>query len=631
MSSRAIRRAQQQLEEEQRAANAAAQHQNSDGTDEHEESEEEEEPRRALSKLNPFDMLNDAGDDEHDDTAEDEPEEEEEVDNECETTADVKKSQQTPTKKQGKKKKKSKAKAKVNTSEPSPENDATLLNPTPAAATISDLSPLNAVLAIETQHLHVINEMRRLFGRVVDQPNTTADEGNPEPRRRRQRGRGQAPENQRERGGLANLGWRRNIFIKGQENWPKAPSGGLSMEKVGPWSECSFNKTNKDKDAVEFRFVHNKNYQSVQQTFVLCVERSDVQGIMNILQENPYHIASLLQMSEVAKSESDHARAGDYLERALFSFGRAAHSTFSTALSSGTARLDFSRPENRELWLAAWRYIQNLGMRGTWRTAYEWTKLLLAIDPENDPYRMSLLIDQIAIRARQFEGYIKISTKGFLHKPLEMLKHHFPNILPSTALAYHHFNNVDEARTQLRAAVIHTPWVFSRLYKALNLDPIPASIWGSIAPTDIAHLLSEVYVIGSKDIWNTPENTSFLTSIVSSIDRSEVELTYMEEQPIYVTEARHTLLLHNTALDVLVPAMFREVYVSYDPLPPKENKQSYALPTSLDRPSVAPSEVPEVANNEERILPSDTEDGVPLLLGFWNPPRGLDPQQDPAV
>ncbi|KAI9759975.1 MAG: hypothetical protein M1835_000266 [Candelina submexicana] len=600
MSSRAIRRAQQQLEEEQRATLASAQHQNSNGTDEHEDSEEEA-PQRPSSNLNPFDMLNDAGDDEQDATAQEESEEEHDDgdgDNEDEeTTTDAQKNQKTTTKKKNKKKKKSKAKASTSTPAVSPENDATPPAPKPSTAP-EDHSQLDAVLAIETQHLHVMNEMRRLFGRVVDQPSATGGDDNPEARRRRQRGRGQAQESG-QRGGLASLGWRHNIFIKGQDNWPKAPSGGLSMEKVGPWVECPSSKASKEDTAVEYRFVHNKNYQAIQQTFVLCVERSDVQGIMNILHENPYHIASLLQLSEVAKSQSDHARAGDFLERALFSFGRAAHSTFNTALTSGTARLDFTRPENREFWLAAWRYIENLGMKGTWRTAYEWAKLLLAIDPENDPYRMSLVIDQIAIRARQFEGYVKISDK-LLQKPAEMLKHHFPNILPSTALANHRLDHVDEARNQLRAAVINTPWLFARLYKALNIDPIPASIWGSIAPSSPAHLLTEVYVIGSKAIWNTPENTTFLTSIVSSVDRYDVDIAIMEELPIHVTEARHTLLLHNAALDALVPAVFREVFVSYDPLPPKDNKPSYALPTGVGE-RVYPAEEVEQGDLQEAM------------------------------
>jgi len=66
--------------------------------------------------------------------------------------------------------------------------------------------------------------------------------------------------------------------------------------------------------------------------------------------------------------------------------------------------------ENREFWLVGWRYISNLGMKGTWRTSYEWAKLLLGLDI-SDPYSIKLLIDHLALRAREFEHFIELCTQ----------------------------------------------------------------------------------------------------------------------------------------------------------------------------------------------------------------------------
>ena len=177
-------------------------------------------------------------------------------------------------------------------------------------------------------------------------------------------------------GALSQMALKRNIFVQGKEDWPNATSGGLGMEIEEKRADGT----------ILYRFVHNRAYQEVQSQFELAVESMDPNRLVVMLQQNPYHISTLLQVSEIAKQDRENAMAGDLLERALFSFGRAVHSTFAKTLAEGKARLDFRRPENREFWLAGWRYMQNLTMRATWRTVYEWENLLLSLIPENDPY-----------------------------------------------------------------------------------------------------------------------------------------------------------------------------------------------------------------------------------------------------
>ena len=86
--------------------------------------------------------------------------------------------------------------------------------------------------------------------------------------------------------------------------------------------------------------------------FRMAVESMDPQRMIGLLSMHPYHIATLLQVSEIARHQGDHAVFGDLVERALFSFGKSVHSSFPAALRSGIARVSFDKPANRELYLA---------------------------------------------------------------------------------------------------------------------------------------------------------------------------------------------------------------------------------------------------------------------------------------
>ena len=181
-----------------------------------------------------------------------------------------------------------------------------------------------------------------------------------------------------------------------------------------------------------------------------------------------YHISTLLQVSEIAKQQGDHSVSGDLLERALFSFGRSVHSSFTTALSQGKARLDFRRTENREFWLTAWRYIANLGQRGTWRTAYEWAKLVFSLDPEGDPFALGLILDQLAIRGGQAEHFLSLVNNRSINQFMKR-----SNICISKALAEYKVKNPTRARMLLREAIGRCKSHLILLCYTLNICAFP--------------------------------------------------------------------------------------------------------------------------------------------------------------
>ena len=573
MSSRALRKAQREREE----AETLKRLEQEARALEEEEEDEEEEPV-PVQKKSAFELLQeqegdedeqDEDDLEADDTIPDEP-----VASAPKSTANKKKKR----KKKGKKATEAKDESKEGSD--MDEIDAALkelstngngAQHTTAAGVDHTLNEANRLLAIDTSHLHAVNEMRRLFGRAALEadredgaPPRQAGGGGNRRQQRQQVGLREALRGQRQdgRSGLSAMALRRNIFIQGKEDWPQATSGGLGMEVEEKRADGT----------ILYKFVHNTSYQDVQSQFETCVASMDPQRMIMLLQHNPYHISTLLQVSEIAKQERDFTTAGDLLERALFSFGRAVHSTFSKTLADGKARLDFRRPENREFWLASWRYMQNLTMRATYRTVYEWTKMLLSLSPQDDPYALWLVLDQYALRSKEHLDYINISRNVIFKTVHESM----PNVQMSQALAECKAGNKIKGQQLLFTVVGRYPWFVAKLMHELNIDAPPA-VWGKNAGSPKEELLAALYATRAKDLWNTPEHTELLLEISSAVP-PETHSAPTDSSEITPNVARHVLLSDTPALIALVPREYTsQLEDSNDPLPPHDSIASYQI------------------------------------------------------
>jgi len=589
MTSRALRKAQREKEEQDRLRKLEEEEQ------EEEEEDDDDEMTPARTAKSAFAMLDmgDEGDEDDDEvkSAEHEkPADTAEEDQESDTDEAIAPIQKATPKRKKKKKAKSSAKGATQATKKDGSvddidealkslstKDAAAAANNPTGATDPKTAEVCKLLAIDTQHLHMQNEMRRLFGRAALDSNDDDDQAGGRRRARGQQQQGLAAALGRRGGpqggrgaGLGSLGLRRNIFVQGKEEWPVGTSGGLGMEIV----------EKREDGTVEYRFVHNSGYQGVQSQFEACVASMDPQRMVQLLQFNPYHISALLQVSEIAKQERDHATSGDLLERALFSFGRAVHSTFASNLGQGKARLDFRRPENREFWLAANRYIANLSMRATWRTVFEWAKLFLSLDPEGDPYRMSFVIDTYALRARQAQQFVDLSTSDVFTPLWKQL----PNIQLSRGLAYVQAGNASKGKQTLYTAIARYPYVVARLFQELNLDP-PPSIWGKSPRTDWEKMHTELYTSRSRDIWNTPEATNLLVEIASAVS-TEVGDPAILDQTFGPREGRHILLTDKPELIALLPrSITSKVNSASDPLPPDDSLPSYTVQATASQPT----------------------------------------------
>ncbi|XP_057389778.1 transcription factor 25 isoform X4 [Balaenoptera acutorostrata] len=256
------------------------------------------------------------------------------------------------------------------------------------------LSAKKHVLYVEHRHLNPDTELKRYFG-------ARAVLGEQRPRQRQRV--------------YPKCTW----LTTPKSAWPRYTKPGLSMRLL-----------ESRKGRSTFAFEHSEEYQQTQHKFLAAVESLEPNNIVVLLQTSPYHVDSLLQLSDACRFQEDQEMARDLVERALYSMECAFHPLFS--LTSGTCRLDYRRPENRSFYLALYKQMSFLEKRGCPRTALEYCKLILSLEPDEDPLCMLLLLDHLALRARSYEYLIRLFQEWEAHRNLSQL----PNFAFSVPLAY---------------------------------------------------------------------------------------------------------------------------------------------------------------------------------------------------
>jgi len=336
MSSRAMRKLQREEEEKNRLAKLQ---EKQDSSEDDTDGGDVDTSYASTAKVNAFNMLNATTEDASVGGATNEGKESDMSSEEDEAfptqqqealisaEANTQNQSQAKKKKRPKKKKKKKAQKtqleEVQTHQPGPKTDKAALDEIDLAllslkGKISqsngqddanhnpskELLRLYTLLATNVRNLNALNEMKKLFGNVVIEEENQGAAG-PAPGRRGNRqhnaadlGGALATRNSPvSRGkGLAGLALRRNVFMIGKESWPKATSGGLSMEVVEkPWDMTT-----------EFRFVHNKTYQDVQRQFHTCVNSLDPERMIQLLQFNRKIYPSLVATQLIVTASISH-------------------------------------------------------------------------------------------------------------------------------------------------------------------------------------------------------------------------------------------------------------------------------------------------------------------------------------
>ena len=228
---------------------------------------------------------------------EDEDEEEDEQEEVTEPVAErddkpaMEQAQPAAAKKRRKKKKGKKNQGTGKAPQPSAPNEDEIdkalkelnINPraSPGGSSSSAEQTGTSVLAINPYHLKAIHEMKALFGREVIEAARVEEEAEDQAARRRllQGGARQVDLETFLKGDpgkkLPEVTLRRNMFIQGKDNWPRATAGGLVMREVGT----------DETGATEYAFVHEKQYDVVQSIFFHCVGIGDPMRMVHLLKQ----------------------------------------------------------------------------------------------------------------------------------------------------------------------------------------------------------------------------------------------------------------------------------------------------------------------------------------------------------
>ncbi|WWC65095.1 uncharacterized protein I303_107709 [Kwoniella dejecticola CBS 10117] len=346
-------------------------------------------------------------------------------------------------------------------------------------------------------------------------------------------------------------------------------------------------------------FEHTGPWREIQRQFMGAVRSHDPNELMALLQVYPWHVDTLLQMSEVYRLQSDIGAASDFAERALYAFDRCLMPSFS--VSTGASRLDFDRVENRPIFTALHRIISYLGRRGCWVTAFNFAKLLYALDPEGDPHGAVFWLDFLAVKSNNGAWLLSMLEQGDT-SPAAANWYAYPGMAYAKALALRQeeesAKSKDHTRSDgaLQEAITDFPQVIvpladkmgARLPEGARSNPLLQIEAGySDTPTNVIHLLSHIYVSRSEALWKDEKRISWFSAQValalpklndpSAKEARDDALALIQSPrdpldeeinvPLYI--CRHVLCSESTNfLGFLPPLISSKNFNSFDPLPP---------------------------------------------------------------
>lgn len=232
----------------------------------------------------------------------------------------------------------------------------------------------------------------------------------------------------------------------------------------------------------------------------------------------PYHVDTLLQLSELCKLSEDLQMSAEFTERALYSLESAFHPSFN--ITTANCRLDYRKQQNRALFITIFRHLIFIGGRACYRTSLEFCKLLLSLDPSEDPLAVVLAIDFYALRAKEYQWFVDFCQIWEKSRNLSQL----PNMAYSLALANFHLGNRDDADQLLCDALIMFPGVLLPLLDKCGVQA-DSKVLGhdffnnkAKASSSIAlEKLQELYLARSDHLWREDSILPWLEAQVHKV------------------------------------------------------------------------------------------------------------------
>ena len=198
--------------------------------------------------------------------------------------------------------------------------------------------------------------------------------------------------------------------------------------------------------------------------------------------------------------------------------------------------MDPSVPENKHLFDALWQRMLAVGRQGCFIASFEMCKLILSINPHEDPCGVLQCIDYYALRAQEFQGLLQLAGGYESVKSLSLL----PNMAYSTALAHFKLGNVHQADRTIQQALALFPCVLAPLINAAGGSASQGGLdWALVlthphftanVPSSSASLrfLVDIFVKRNTLLWKQPDVMAWLHSnsiqLVDLVEQQEDEV-----------------------------------------------------------------------------------------------------------
>lgn len=348
------------------------------------------------------------------------------------------------------------------------------------------------ILQVDPKYLRAENELRRIFGSKVV---------NSFQKNQQTRNSGQI------RGGRrGSHNHRRVILVSPSEHWPRW-DGSLSMEFLETRDGYHY-----------FKYAHSSLYSQGQRAFEAAKAIHDLNGIANILMHHPYHLDSLIAMSEYFSFSGEQQMSAEFIAKCLYALECAWHPMFSPL--QGNCQLKYiSQETNRPMFIALFAHMKNMDMRGCHRSALEICKLLLSLDSD-DRKGALCCIDYFSLRAKEYAWLERFSGEYKCDNSLWL----FPNFSFSLAVCRFYLEHEGSSKDTgmesgkatstdlLKQALMLHPTVLKKLVAKV---PLKDQAWNNILqhsyfrPDQIGnpsldHLIN-IYVARSYLIWRLPD------------------------------------------------------------------------------------------------------------------------------
>ncbi|GLB33138.1 putative DUF654-domain-containing protein [Lyophyllum shimeji] len=389
-----------------------------------------------------------------------------------------------------------------------------LQTPSPSTHPTASPSSLASLLAVSPAHLDPEAEMRKFFGaRVIQASKSSASPASLAVKRRQ----------------------RSNLTRPQPTWWSASQREGLSLRALSAEevSEMGVGVGVGDGEARGEKWwtvESSQRYKSMTKLFIQAVMSGHPDALWEVQRKLPWHADNLLQLAEIYRHREEYAQAVDFVDRALFTYERAFIGAFT--FTSGTNRLDFRRVENRPFYLAVHRTVGDLQRRGCPRTAFEFARLLYALDPWTDPHGAVYHLEMLALKSgmggwlvevwEHFRGLREARTEMGMKEKETGEARMDPSVLPGWAYARALAMRMREdaegdtdhaaSTAALEDALVSFPSVVPLLADKLDVA-LPAHIRahrdfriepgaGTLpAPTAALHALSHMYATRSFGLW----------------------------------------------------------------------------------------------------------------------------------